>query len=188
MVSEHGISQLRTLRAARSFNVFLPPCPLPAVASNQRYLWYYLDTGRTRERFSCSITTFLAVLRCESGGVPRRISSSAFSRRVAEPRRYWSREPRRRAALPHHLYSSFWLFTETCGMSTPSVSAPPSHLPRRGRQSTVSPPKGSLSEGAGAQRLRESLRNPTRKREEPNMRRYSGLMHEWSTGQPERRI
>ena len=45
MVSEHGISQLRTLRAARSFNVFLPPCPLPAVASNQRYLWYYPDTG-----------------------------------------------------------------------------------------------------------------------------------------------
>ena len=39
MVSEHGISQLRTLRAARSFNVFLPPCPLPAVASNQCYLW-----------------------------------------------------------------------------------------------------------------------------------------------------
>ena len=103
LVSEHGISQLRTLRAARSFNVFLPPCPLPAVASNQRYLWYYQDSGRTRERFSCSITTFLAVLRCESGGVPRRISSSAFSRRVAEPRRYWSREPRRRAARPHML-------------------------------------------------------------------------------------
>ena len=100
VVSEHGISQLRTLRAARSFNVFLPPRPLPAVASNQRYLWYYSDTGTV---LSCSITTFLAVLRCESGGVPRRISSSAFSRRVAEPRRYWSREPRRRAARPHML-------------------------------------------------------------------------------------
>ena len=59
------------------------------------------------------------------------------------------------------------LFTGAYGMATPSVPASPGHLPRRGRQSTVSPPKGSLPEATGARRLREFLRNPTRKREGP---------------------
>ena len=96
---------------------------------------------RTRERFSCSITTFLAVLRCESGEVPRRISSSAFSRRVAEPRRYWSREPRRRAARPHHLYSSFSCFDkkrESLFRMTLTVIRRRPTLPGRFQPSTIS--------------------------------------------------
>ena len=77
------------------------------------------------------------------------------------------------------------LFTETCGIVTPSVSPAGCHLPRGGRQSTVSLPKGSLPEGAGAQRLREFLRNPTRKREEPiygglEGRRYTTVSYSYS--------
>ena len=79
---------------------------------------------RTRERFSCSITTFLAVLRCESGGVPRRISSSAFSREVAEPRRYLFRKPAAKTAFPAHSPAPFPLHPAELTLASLTKPAP----------------------------------------------------------------